>query len=365
MMVVFGMSSTHPPMTNSQQSLVILGHSECWLVPTILSYCYLPHTIYLTLLFTSYYLPHTIYLMLFTSPAIYLTLQNMPHRERFKEENIILVGVILGPSEPNLVINSYLSPLVEELEFSWYNGFTVLMPESVVVTVRVGLSCVACDIPASRKVNGFLGHHTCLACNKCLEEFSVSFGTPTNCGLKRSEWFWGLLQIITNAWCKEIVKETTEAAVKRLESNYGIYYSVLLSSSYFDPVRCTAIDPMHNLFLGTGKHTFKVWLANGILSEHYSLVEIDHRAKLVQFPSDVGRLPTNISSNYGGFKADQWRAWITVYSPVVLKGLLLSAHFLCWMIFVMQDLRCCILCQRILKKADLVTADLLLLNFCK
>ena len=32
--------------------------------------------------------------------AIYLTIQNLPHDERYKTENIILVGVIPGPKEP-------------------------------------------------------------------------------------------------------------------------------------------------------------------------------------------------------------------------------------------------------------------------
>lgn len=138
-----------------------------------------------------------------------------------------------------------------------------------------------------------------------------------------------------------------------------VRYSILLSLLYFEPIRFTAIDPMHNLLLGTGKHCFKVWVAKGILTDT-SLTEIDRRARLIKVPSEVGRLPTNISSNYGGFKADQWRAWITVYSPVVLKGILPPSHFLCWMVFVRA---CCILCQRILRKVDLVTANLLLLNF--
>lgn len=38
--------------------------------------------------------------------AIYLTIQNLPRNERYKEENIILVGVLPGPSEPPLTMNS-------------------------------------------------------------------------------------------------------------------------------------------------------------------------------------------------------------------------------------------------------------------
>ena len=35
---------------------------------------------------------------------------------RYKQENIILVGIIPGPKEPKFNINSYLSPLVDELK---------------------------------------------------------------------------------------------------------------------------------------------------------------------------------------------------------------------------------------------------------
>ena len=54
---------------------------------------------------------HTIY----SVGVMYLVLMNLPRSERFKRENIILVGVIPGPCEPKLNINSYLSPLVDEL----------------------------------------------------------------------------------------------------------------------------------------------------------------------------------------------------------------------------------------------------------
>ena len=38
--------------------------------------------------------------------AMYLTIQNLPRNVRCKEENVILVGVIPGPSEPQLAMNS-------------------------------------------------------------------------------------------------------------------------------------------------------------------------------------------------------------------------------------------------------------------
>ena len=54
---------------------------------------------------------HTIY----SVGVMYLVLMNLPRNERFKTENVILVGVIPGPSEPKLNVNPYLSPLVDEL----------------------------------------------------------------------------------------------------------------------------------------------------------------------------------------------------------------------------------------------------------
>ena len=36
---------------------------------------------------------------------------------------------------------------------------------------------------------------------------------------------------------------------------------------YFDAVKFTAIDPMHNLFLGTAKHVFKLWIKKNLLTK--------------------------------------------------------------------------------------------------
>ena len=95
--------------------------------------------------------------------GIYLTIQNLPRDKRFKEENIILVGIIPGPKEPHFNVNSYLSPLVEELRTAWETGLLVhCSPQGFPVTVRLALTCVACDIPATRKVCGFMSHNAAI-----------------------------------------------------------------------------------------------------------------------------------------------------------------------------------------------------------
>ena len=101
--------------------------------------------------------------------------------------------------------------------------------------------------------------------------------------------------------CGEVPKETTKTNIRRKESELGVRYSLLLSLPYFDPVRFTVIDIMHNLFLGTGKPMFKTWLKLGIFKSE-DLDEIDRRCSCFQVPSSIGKIPINAASNYGGFK---------------------------------------------------------------
>ena len=78
--------------------------------------------------------------------AIYLIIQNLPRKERYKRENMILVSIIPGPKEPSLNINVYLTPLVYELK-EFYNGMrqTCISQDGCYyrsVLIRLALTCV-------------------------------------------------------------------------------------------------------------------------------------------------------------------------------------------------------------------------------
>ena len=81
-----------------------------------------------------------------TEGAIYLTVMNLPRKERFLQENVILVGV--------LHINTFLTPLVTEFKQLWKG---IPLNNSFRLT-RAALLCCSCDVPAARKVGGFRGH---------------------------------------------------------------------------------------------------------------------------------------------------------------------------------------------------------------
>ena len=48
-----------------------------------------------------------------------MAIVNLPREVGFKWQNIIVYGVIPGPSEPKFNINSYLKPIVDELKKGW------------------------------------------------------------------------------------------------------------------------------------------------------------------------------------------------------------------------------------------------------
>ena len=92
----------------------------------------------------------------------------------------------------------------------------------------------------------------------------------------------------------------------------------------------------------------EVWLKQKIiLPLHFS--KISHSVARIQCPRDIGRLPIKITSSFSGFTADQWKTWVPIFSPVVLKGIPPTEHTCmhCWLIFVKA---CHLVCTRLLKK---------------
>ena len=51
--------------------------------------------------------------------VIYMVIMNLPRSERYELENVLVVGIQPGPGEPKLTANTFLKPLVEELQILW------------------------------------------------------------------------------------------------------------------------------------------------------------------------------------------------------------------------------------------------------
>lgn len=226
--------------------------------------------------------------------------------------------------------------------------------------VRCLLIGVACDMPAGRKVCGFLGHSALLGCCKCLKVFPGGVGEKDYSGFDRRTW-----KPRTNTDHRSSVKKVQKAKNKteqaHLETKFGCRYSVLLDLSYFDPTRMLVIDPMHNLFLGTAKTMLKIWYANNVLSNK-DTDSIQMIVDNIKVPAHIGRIPRKIETNFSGFTADQFKSWTLYYSIPSLYRILENSHLECWRPFV---LACHLLCQKSISEVDVNRADVLLTQFCQ
>ena len=266
--------------------------------------------------------------------VLYLVIFNLPREDRFKMQNIILLGIIPGPSEPKKGINSYLGPFVDDLLKFW-DGVNVWHDQShMFITIRIALICVMCDIPACRKVCGFAGHSACRGCSKCMKEFpsGVFQNKMDHSGYDQDTW-----DLRSNSDYKiqseQYLQAATKIAKKNIVTQFGVRYSVLVKLPYFDIIRMHVVYPMHNFLLGTTKHMMHVWTEMNIISKA-DLDTIANTALKMNVPRCVGQLPNKIASSFSGFTEDQWRNWITIYSSVCLKDVLPRNHYQCWLLYV-------------------------------
>lgn len=291
--------------------------------------------------------------------VIYLVLLNLPREERFKWENIIVAGIIPELAKEPKSLNTFLAPIVDELQALWKGVKLSTSLSSIPLKYRGALILASADLPAVRKLCGFKGHSAHRGCSKCFKYFPGGFNEKTDySGFDRDLWP-PRHNDSHRIHAERVRKASTQSKHEELATKYGVYYSCLLQLEYFDAIRFTAIDPMHNLFLGTAKHVFKLWIKKNFLTKK-ELKNLEDKISSFDVGTGIGRLPHRIASNYGGYTASQWKNWTLIYSMFCLKGILPENHVRCWQTFV---LACQYLCSPVISKTDIIRADLLFVKF--
>ena len=210
----------------------------------------------------------------------------LPQKEKLLQENVILIGIIPGPKEPSLHMNSFLRPLVDELKQLWV-GVRLVNADQQNIIVCGALLCVGCDIPVARKVGGFVGHRATKGCSKCTSP-TKHFGDYSNMIATLGN---HVPMMNTEPYQYNIYNAIHNQ--RKIEREYGVRYSVLLELPYFNAPRMCVIDPMHNLLLGTAKHTIEVWKHLSILdSKTFNIIQQNVDGFIA--PPDIGRFPSDI-----------------------------------------------------------------------
>lgn len=190
-----------------------------------------------------------------SSTAIYLFCSNLPLEERYKPQNVYLVGVIPGPDKPSTTqINHYTSLIVDELLVFWETGvrYTRTSKRKKGVLVRAAANQVLCDALGARQFCGHGSPTSTFFCTFCWLRYSniENFDKAS----------WPARDAKQHRYWAELWKVSDTTTRQKIFDDHGIRYSPLLRLPYFDPVKHVVVDAMHNLYLGLlQRHCRSIW----------------------------------------------------------------------------------------------------------
>lgn len=268
--------------------------------------------------------------------AIYMTVLNLPRRERFREKWSCLIGLMPGPVEPKQHMNTYLKPLVDDLLSLW-DGIPMKIKDRT-ETVRAALICVSCDLPASRKVSQFLGHKADFGCGRCKFQGEREREKETGQITGRMSYYSKSTKNFENRDPEQVRQQAMKwlAApnanqAKNIAKSTGVRYSELLRLPYFDLPRMCVVDPMHAFLLGLVETETDLHISDETDSPLYvysvplsKRKEFRKRLKETVVPSDIGRLPVSLpeKKTLSSLTAEQWKNYSLLYARPCLLDLL-------------------------------------------
>ncbi|KZV71759.1 hypothetical protein PENSPDRAFT_577150 [Peniophora sp. CONT] len=171
---------------------------------------------------------------------------NLPPDIRFKEENMLLVGAIPGPSSPSDdQINSTLHLITGDILPLWNAGIylrqTPMYPSGR--RCRAVIIPLVCDTLAANQLSGAGAHGAgtfCTYCHLRLQDISLNLDPTTwesrTCAEHRKH-------------AEEWNTLRTQEARKALHLKTGWRYTPLLDLPYWDSVKMVVLDMMHLFFL--------------------------------------------------------------------------------------------------------------------
>ncbi|EJD34272.1 hypothetical protein AURDEDRAFT_131254 [Auricularia subglabra TFB-10046 SS5] len=187
---------------------------------------------------------------------------NLPPELCYRPENLFFAGIMPPPSQPDVItISNLINPLVDQL-VNLYNGTvmrTALHPDGI--TVRVAVLPIIGDLPAIRKLCGYVAPTAELMCSYCntvlaaIEDLNWdSWGFRTAEDVRAAALRWQAA--------------TTIAAKNAVTAETGIRWSALHRLPYWDPVRSPVVGFMHNMVEGVLVHHLRILWGIGAPDSH-------------------------------------------------------------------------------------------------
>ncbi|KAK3107860.1 hypothetical protein FSP39_023692 [Pinctada imbricata] len=264
---------------------------------------------------------------------LYLTINELPVKQRMQTENMILYGLWFGESKP--FMGRFTKPLISTLEMLESDGIDLEI-NGQTYNSKAFLICGTADLPAKSLVmncNQFNGQYSCLRCLHPGETFKTSKG-----GTVRVFPFDSSKPEPKKRTMQECIDNSIEAVNTRSVVNGMKGPSFLMTLSKYDFVRSSSIDYMHGVLLGITKLLINLWTSGSHSKEKFSISSsisvIDERLKKIKPPSYVTRIPRTISNHLKYWKASELRNWLFFYSLPILCDILSERYFIHYAAFV-------------------------------
>ncbi|KAG2050544.1 hypothetical protein BDR06DRAFT_998615 [Suillus hirtellus] len=248
-----------------------------------------------------------------SSGPIYYAINNLPQDQQFLQVNVICAAIMLGPKEPNIVqINHCLEPSTHEL-MELKNGVKMdVYGEEGLVDVFADNEALACNMPASHKCNGTAGHshdfHPCAFCDIDIVKINTPEGYNNSWTAKDDH------HMLRQSFYS---KDATPTRQEVILQDHRVRFSILNVIPGWLPLRKSALDFMHCIFLGIISHLFMCVLFGGYMLSGMGGINSPKRRfediiNAVRWPSHVTRLPKNLGENQSLKKADKWCRLLTI-----------------------------------------------------
>lgn len=247
---------------------------------------------------------------------VYFVINELPYQERFKKENIILVGLWFGDEKPEP--NMYLLPIYNEV-IELRNGIEIETPDiQNPINVKAWIICGTCDLPAKalflnmKQYNGKFGCHKCKQPGERLEKRQV-YPYKKNMNLRtEAETLRQADRVTTHPIC-------------------GVKGQSIISFLAYKWITTTTLDPMHCIFSGVMKMMLKLWFDKKFSKENFSvsgMVDlIDEKIKNLLSPEFVQRRPRSIKEHLKFWKASELKNFFFYFSIPLLKDILEQEYF--------------------------------------
>ncbi|KII86134.1 hypothetical protein PLICRDRAFT_115269 [Plicaturopsis crispa FD-325 SS-3] len=250
--------------------------------------------------------------------ASYISVNNLAREERYLQVNVICNNTMPGPHEPTQQqLNHSMEPAAKEIMLL-NHGVEMEIHGEEPDDIYADCSCSNCDTPAARKMNGTAGHshdmHPCPYCNVNIVDVNNPLLMLYEGWQDKDDY-----TMLRHAFASRVAGAARQFVILR---DFGVRWATFNLIPGWLPSSKTALDFMHNIFLGLICHIFmeilfKAYMFSGAGGAHSEQQRFEKIVNAIKWPSHITRLPKNLGTNQSLKKADEWRRLLTV-TPVIL-----------------------------------------------